>query len=266
MQNSTLYKMGVNYVYLPFEVEPNQLDDLFTAVRVLDIRGLNVTIPFKQLVVPRLDVLSDEARACGAVNVIKNEGGRLTGYNTDGKGFMASLNEQGINVKGRAVFIGAGGAARSVAYALAAGGISHIDFMDINRERAAEMAQWLSDMGYSSTGYNMDNTSFAELSKDADFIINASPIGMYPKVESCPVEDLSQVQKSCVICDLIYNPHPTRFLLMGQKLGLRIVSGLSMFIHQGALTLEIWTGLRPPLEYMKEVSLNALKGEGLHST
>lgn len=265
MQNLTLYRMGLNYVYLPFEVEPHQLDNVLKAVRVLDIRGLNVTIPFKQSVIPRLDALSDEAQACGAVNVIKNEKGILTGYNTDGKGFMASLNEQDIAVKGRAVFIGAGGATRAVACALAAGGIDHIDFMDINKERAVEMAQWLKERQCSSDGCQMEKAAFARLSRDADFIINASPVGMYPKIDSCPVDNLSDVPKTCVICDLIYNPCPTRFLRLGEELGLRTVSGLSMFVHQGALTLQIWTGLKPPLEYMKEVTLNALKGEGFYS-
>lgn len=265
MHNSTLYKMGLNYVYLPFEVEPHQLDDVLNAVRVLDIRGLNVTIPFKQMVISRLDALSDEARACGAVNVIKNEKGILKGYNTDGKGFIASLKEQGIAVKGRALFIGAGGATRAVACALAAAGIDHIDFMDLNEERASEMAQWLKERQCRSNGYPMDKTDFARLSRDANFIINASPVGMYPKIDSCPVENLSDVRKTCVLCDLVYNPCPTRFLTMGKQLGLRTVSGLSMFVHQGALTLEIWTGLKPPLEFMKEVAVNALKGEGFHS-
>lgn len=266
MQNRALYKMGLNYVYLPFEILPHQIDDLITAVKVLDIRGLNVTIPFKQMIIPGLDALSEEARVCGAVNVIKNESGRLIGYNTDGKGFMASLDEQGIEVKGRALFIGAGGAAKAVACALAAGGINHIDFMDIDYNRAAEMAEWMHQKGCSCKGYTMNNTGFVELSQEADFIINASPVGMYPKIESCPVESLSHVQRNCVICDLVYNPNPTRFVQMGQKEGLRTVSGLSMFVHQGALTLEIWTGLKPPLQYMKEVCLNELKGEGFHSS
>lgn len=259
MQNAALQKMGLNYVYLPFEVQPHQLDDLLSAVRVLDIRGLNVTIPFKQLILNGLDALSEEARACGAVNVIKNEDGRLTGYNTDGLGFMASLEEQKIAVKGRALFIGAGGAARSVACALAAGGINHIDFMDINEKQAVEMAQWQKEKGCSSHGYMMDDTRFIDLSREADFIINASPVGMYPKINAAPVADLAQVKKSCVVCDLIYNPHPTRLIMMGQKAGLRTVSGLSMFVNQGAFTLEIWTGLKPTLDYMKEVVVNALK-------
>lgn len=259
MHNATLQKMGLNYIYLPFTIKPDQLDDLLTAVRVLNIRGLNVTIPFKQLILPRLDDLSDDARACGAVNVVKNVNGRLIGYNTDGRGFIASLNEQKIPIEGRAVFIGAGGAARSVACALATSGISHIDFLDINETRAVEMAESLKEKKWSCNGYSMDDARFAELSRNAEFIVNASPIGMYPGIDASPVPNLDGVSQNCVVCDLIYNPNPTRILMMGQKLGLRTVSGFSMFVHQGALTLEIWTGLKPPLGFMKEVAVDALQ-------
>lgn len=259
MQNSTLQKMGLNYVYLPFVIEPDQLESTIKAVRVLDIAGLNVTIPYKQMIIPWLDNLSEEARMCGAVNVIKNINGKITGYNTDGKGFLASLHEQEIPVKGKAVFIGAGGAARSVAYSLGANGIEHIDFLDIDKKQAAETAAWIKQKGFSSNGLLMNSDNFAQLSRDADFIINASPIGMHPGIDVSPVADLDQVKKDCTVCDLIYNPYTTRFLKMAEQLGLKTVKGLSMFVHQGALTLEIWTGIKPPLNFMKEAALNALK-------
>jgi shikimate dehydrogenase len=265
MHNLTFQKMGLNYVYLPFSVEADQLSEVLTAVKVLKITGLNVTIPFKQSIIPFLDELSDQAKACGAVNVVKNSNGRLTGYNTDGQGFIASLAEQGLTVKGQALFIGAGGAARAVSSALAANGVTHIDFLDINESQAVEMAQWLQLHQCSSNGYAMTADRFAELSGQADFIINASPIGMYPYIDAAPVNGFKNVKPGCAICDLIYNPPITRFLSLGGQSGLKIVNGLAMFVHQGALSLEIWTGLKPPLDFMKEVAANGLKRERFHS-
>lgn len=264
MHNLTFQQMNLNYVYLPFGIEPARLQEVSQAMRVLNIKGLNVTIPFKERIIPFIDNLSAEARICGAVNVVKNEDGRLTGYNTDGRGFIAGLAEKGISVRGRALFIGAGGAARSVACALAQNGITHIDFLDLDVDRATAMAIFLENLNCTAAGYIMNEHNFQELSSQADFIINASPLGMFPRIEAAPVANLDAVGKDCVLCDLIYNPCQTRFLLMGEKKGLRTISGASMFIHQGAFTLEIWTGLKPPVDFMREVVFNALARAGFY--
>lgn len=259
MHNLTLQKMGLNYVYLPFPIRPDQLEDMLKAMRVLNLCGLNVTIPFKEMILKYLDQLSPLARDCGAVNVVKNDNGKLVGYNTDGLGFIASLQERGIPLKGRALFIGAGGAARAVAWALATNGISHLDFLDRDEARAREMAERLINRSYSAASHPMSRQSFADLSRQADFIINATPVGMFPGVNAAPVDNLDGVLEHCVICDLIYHPIRTLLLKMGEQKGLRTVSGVSMFVHQGALTLELWTGRKPPLDYMREVVLDALE-------
>ena len=119
MHNAVFAEMGLNYAYLPFQVQEEQLKEAVTSIRGLSLKGVNVTIPFKEKVIPYLDELSEEAIACRAVNVICNQNGRLIGYNTDGKGFVRALKEENVAIKGRAVFIGAGGAARALAYELA---------------------------------------------------------------------------------------------------------------------------------------------------
>lgn len=257
MHNCTLDKMGVNCVYMPFEVVSNRLAQAVEGLRALNIRGVNVTIPHKQAVIPCLDDLSPGARACGAVNLIKNEKGRLTGYNTDGPGFMASLAEAGVNTIGRVLMLGAGGAAHSLAYELTLAGASEIIILDLDRSRAVELAGFVSDLpGGRAAGSVMAEAAFIQLSQEADLIINCTPVGMFPHAEESPVSSLAQVRADTVVYDLIYNPLTTRFLAMAQARKLKTINGLAMLVHQGALTLEILLGIRPPVAYMKEVVLN----------
>ncbi len=260
MHNLTLEKMGLNYIYLPLEVQPDGISQAVEAIRVFKMQGVNVTIPYKEQVIPYLDNLSPEAEACGAVNLIKNEKGRLTGYNTDGLGFIAGLKEANINISGHMVLIGAGGAARAVAYALASEEADAITFLDININKAKALADFITTKtGVTSYSLEMNEESFNRAASKADIIINCSPVGMYPHVNESPVTNLEMVKEQLVLCDLIYNPSLTKLLALGQAKGLTIMNGLPMFVHQGALTLKILTGEEPPVIYMKEVVLNQMQ-------
>lgn len=246
--------MGLNYVYLPFAVPAGEIKGAVNAIRSLNFCGVNVTIPYKEAVIPYLDAISPEAEACGAVNVISNEEGRLRGYNTDGTGFTAALREEGVAVRGSALFIGAGGAARSLAWALARTGVERLDFMDIKLEKAENLAASLAgSVGAALAAHGMNKGRFAELAAASNIIINCSPVGMYPHIDQSPVADLDMLQPGTVVCDIIYNPLRTKFLSMGQVRGLKTVNGLPMFVHQAALSLEIWLGIKPPVGQMKEV-------------
>lgn len=259
LHNYILQKMGCNYIYLPFAVPRERLKDAVNAIRSLNFRGVNVTIPHKEAVIPFLDDISPEAAACGAVNVICNENGRLQGYNTDGAGFIASLQETEVALQGRALFIGAGGAARSLAVSLAAQGISQLDFIDIDLPRAQALVSsqvWPADIV--TRAYPMSEEKFTELASLSNIIINCTPVGMYPDTDKSPVATLDMLQPETVVCDIIYNPLNTSFLAMGQTQGLKTINGLSMFVHQAALSLEIWLGIKPPLQPMKEVLLREL--------
>ncbi len=259
MHNMTLQKMGINCIYLPFKINPGDLGDAVKALKKLNIRGVNVTIPFKEEVIKYLDVISDEVRTCGAVNLIKNENGQLVGYNTDGRGFIGALEEANVEIKGRVLLIGAGGAARSIAYELAYRGVEHIDFLDINYETALNLADFIAAAAAISTNaWFMNEEEFILLSRNANIIINCSPVGMYPDVEQSPVSSLETLDET-VICDVIYNPLKTRFLLMGEEKGLKTINGLSMLVYQGALTLQILLGIEPPVDYMKEVVCHKLQ-------
>jgi len=263
MHNKTFARMGLNCVYLPFQVLAEQLAGAMESILALNLQGVNVTIPFKEAVIPYLDQLSPIARECGAVNVIKNENGRLVGYNTDGTGFVAALRDEAIKVEGsRVLFIGAGGAARSLAATLGQEKAAHLDFLDTDYDRARSLTGLINGFGNCSAhAAHMNEASFRETSSRADIIINCSPVGMYPGVDQVPVASLDAVDGRTVLCDIIYNPLQTSLLKMGQTIGLKTINGLAMFVNQGALTLDILLGVNPDREYMKAV-LEERLGQG----
>jgi shikimate dehydrogenase len=259
MHNQAVERLGLNYIYLPFKVDPARLGEAIEAVRALGLRGINVTIPFKEKVIPYLDEISAEAQACGAVNLIKNEQGRLIGFNTDGKGFLASLADEGVSHINRALFIGAGGAARSLAYELAQSGVNRLDFLDIDLAKAQTIASLVSSStDCLGTSYLMSEELFSDLCKQADLIINCTPLGMFPN-QDVPVCSMHNVSSHTVVYDLVYNPLTTRFIAMAQKKQLKTINGVSMLVHQGAIAFEILTGAKPPIALMKEVVLNHLR-------
>jgi shikimate dehydrogenase len=257
MHNFTLAKMGLNYVYLPLQVAPDYLRASLDGLRALNFIGVNVTIPYKKEVIQFLDELSPEASACEAVNLIKNENGHLIGYNTDGRGFMASLEEEGIQSIHRVIMIGAGGAAYSLAYELSLAGAEQIDILDIEQDKAAALANFVNQLpGGKAAGMRMNEKLFIHLSAQADLIINCTPVGMFPNIEATPIGSFDKVPGAAVIYDLVYNPLVTRFLAIAGARQLKTINGSSMLVHQGALTLKILTGVQPPLAYMREVILN----------
>lgn len=260
LHNSVLKKLGINAVYVPLLSEPQRLLQAVEAIRALNFRGVNVTIPFKERVIPFLDATEGDAAHCGAVNVIENRSGRLVGHNTDGQGFLSALRDNRLPFDGKAVLIGAGGAARSVAYALARSGFDEIVLLDTDINRASGLADFLNrQASCSSYGALMNHENFQQNARDAALLVNCSPVGMHPRVNDSPVNDLSFMAPGAAICDLIYNPLQTRFLDMGLRRGLKTINGLSMFVHQAALTLEIVLGIDPPVQLMKEVMAGAIK-------
>lgn len=262
MHNAVFDHLGLNCLYLPLEIAAGSLEKALDALKVLGFTGVNVTIPYKTEVIPYLDVLSEEAEACQAVNCIKNEQGRLTGYNTDGQGFMRALKEAGVESGEHTVIIGAGGAARSVAYNLARSGCRKLEILDIEVNRADDLAMFIENVSNCTTHSRlMTPDNFEAAAAEADLIINCSPVGMMPQISKSPVDSLAAAKNNAVICDLIYNPIETRFLQLGRERGLKTINGAAMFIHQGALTLEILLGITPPLAFMKEVVTNQLEGK-----
>lgn len=236
-------KLGADYVAF-------QVQDLKRAVegmRGLGIKGASVTIPFKESILPLLDEVDDEARSLRAVNTIVNLGGRLRGYNTDWIGFTRALEGlRGIRGESFAI-LGAGGAARAAAYAvIRAGGRAVI--LNRDAQRAAKLARELG-CGHEPVERLRD--------LEAQVLVNTTPVGMSPKTQDSPVarEVLGRFQ---VVMDVIYNPLRTRLLREAEQEGASVVSGMEMFVQQGAAQIRIWTGMEPPLELMRKVVGKAL--------
>lgn len=259
LHNRTLQHLNLNYVYLPFEVDLRNLKDAVASVRVLGMAGVNVTIPFKEAVIPFLDELSPESSICQSVNVIVNRAGKLVGHNTDGAGFMQALSSYPVQ-NGCAVLIGCGGASRAIACQLAGSGWERLVLLDINLRRAESLADFLrGQYNCEFKAMLMGQDRFEVEAGAADLVVNCTPMGMYPHIEGSPVDSLQTLQPGALVCDIIYNPQTTRLLKMAQQAGLATVDGLSMFVNQAALSLELWLGVKPPLEFMKGVALDGLR-------
>lgn len=258
MQNAAFQKLGIDACYVPFGVAPESLGDAVRAVRALGLRGLNITVPHKEKVIPFLDELSEEARLIGAVNTIEVNEGRLIGHNTDGRGFLRSLKEDArFNPRGkRFLFIGSGGAARAVGFSLALAGAARIHFMDIDKQKAGALA----DDIRTKTGVDalpIPEEALAASARDADCIINATPLGL-KKSDPLPLPK-GHLLKRHLICDLVYNPPATPFLKAAKAAGARQQPGLGMLLYQGVIAFEIWSGRKAPLPVMKNALTRQIK-------
>lgn len=260
MQNHALGLIKENYVYLPFEVAADDLEAAVQGIRTLGIVGVNVTIPYKQRVIPFMDELDASARDCGAVNLIANRQGRLTGYNTDGAGFILGLKDAGFSVPEKVLLIGGGGAARSVAVELARCGSREFVILDKQPGMAASLAELLNLKAGTSAEVHVNKQSvFDRLVSGVQMIINCSPAGMYPQACNAPVNDLAAVPPGIPVCDLIYNPLETRLLKIARERGLPFINGVAMLANQGALSLEIWTGKTAPRQAMYDILIEELQ-------
>ncbi|NRF95068.1 shikimate dehydrogenase [Paenibacillus frigoriresistens] len=251
MLNRAFEEAGINAVYAAFHVRPEELGDAVRGIRALGYRGINVTIPHKVEVMQYLDEIDEGARIVGAVNTIVNESGKLIGYNTDGIGYVRSLKEEtGIELKGKSVLLlGAGGAARGVAYALAKEGARRIYIANRTKERALELADTISSFT-EAIGLGMDE--LGHVVDEVQFVLNTTSAGMHPHVEELPLP-LEFLRSHHLVSDLIYNPRITRFLREAEARGARIHGGLGMFIYQGAFAFEYWTGAPAPVAAMRQV-------------
>jgi len=244
--NAAFRAADLDATYALADVPPEDLAATVAALRAADVYGANVTVPYKQDVLPLLDALSDAARALGAVNTIVNDAGRLTGLNTDVPGFAADLRAQDIAVAGeRVVILGAGGAARGVAAALAGMHVGHLVIANRTPERAAAIQQQYPEIAATVgiAGHDLD----AALA-DTTLLINATSVGLHGDETPITADVLDRLPPSAAVYDLIYRP--TSLLRAAHARNLRAIDGLGMLIHQGALSWEAWTGQPAPLNVM----------------
>lgn len=249
MHNAAFKSLGLDYCYLPFKVDPRHLKEAVTGIKALNMRGVNITIPHKETIIPYLDELDTEASLIGAVNTVLHAGERLIGYNTDGRGFVRSLKEEGgIEPRGKKVVIlGAGGAARSIAFSLAMEGVDKIFINDTVGDKAIELSSAIRSKTSIEALYVKD---LKERIGEVDILINATPLGM--KKEDPPPISPELLSKRLFVYDIIYNPPETPLLKEAKKKGAKTLRGIGMLLYQGALSFKIWTGQDPPIDIMKK--------------
>lgn len=244
IHNYLIKKNNLNMKYMCFNVKSNELENAIKGIKALGIKGCNVTIPHKVEIIKHLDSVDKNALLIGAVNTVKNEGGKLIGYNTDGVGFVKSITDKGYGIYNKKVLIiGAGGAARSIAIEMASNGAKEINL----RNRTIKNAKEISDVLIDSFGIN-SKFSTDEITKDdlenIDIIINTTPIGMDKDKDSCPIdENINLINKDILVCDIVYNPNETKFISWAKKNKFDIVYGIDMLINQAVEGFNIWTGI-----------------------
>lgn len=254
MHNTALRASGLNYVYVPFEVAPEGLAAAVAGLKALGVAGFNVTIPYKTHIIQYLDALDDSAEAAGAVNTVKNDCGRLVGYNTDGDGLIRSMaTEFGFNVRGASIaIIGAGGAARGAIAALCRSGAGRVVIANRTRERASELASAMAprfpDAVFSVVS---DPEELDDSLANIDVVVNTTSLGM--NRDTIPFLRLARLSRSAMVYDMVYAPPVTPLLQEAAGLGLRTANGLGMLAAQGELAFAIWTGIIPPFGLMKNV-------------
>ncbi len=257
MHNAAFDAVGLDWVYLPFEVRPERLEDAVKGLRALNIAGVNVTIPHKQKVMVYLDEISKEAKLIGAVNTIVVKSDKLIGKNTDGKGFTSSLKEDGgFDLKGKSIFIlGAGGGGRAVGIQSALEGAKRILILDGVGEKAQDLAQAIKS-NISDCEAEVVN-SIKEGVKGVDLLVNATPVGM--NLKDPLLINSEWLSQETFIFDLIYNPSETRLLKVAKERGCPTLNGMGMLVRQGAASFKLWTGREAPVKVMREALGKALK-------
>ena len=262
IHNQIILKHFLNFCYLPFQVAETDLNKAIQGIKALNIRGANITFPYKEKVIKFLDEVEESARRIRAVNTIVNNKGILTGYNTDVIGFKKSLQEDRKFVikEKKAVILGAGGAARAVVYALLEEEIEEICIFNRTLEKAKKIKQDLSSFFPKShiRVFSLRKEDLKDKIEKSHLLVNSTSIGMAIRVDNTPLPDEKLFHPSLLVYDLIYHPAKTLFLSQAEKSGAKIINGLPMLVYQGIESFYLWTGLKPEgkevLEIIKRIA------------
>lgn len=254
MHQAAFEALKLDFVYLPFDVQPRKLRSAVNALKTLGFSGFNVTVPFKERIVPLLDLLSPEARMIGAVNTVLIKDNKLSGFNTDGKGFIRSVQKAWkIRLAGKkVVIIGAGGSSKALAVSLCMEKAGSIGILNRTISKGRKLSDHLARLFKQPEVFSLplQGNDTRDALAQTDLLINTTSLGLNPKDPSpLPSEYIRPGMK---VYDLIYNPSETRFLKEAKKMGCQVLNGSSMLLYQGALAFEIWTGKTPPLDVMAQ--------------
>lgn len=247
-----------HFSYIAMPIRPGGLMFAVDGLKGLGFRGVNVTIPHKTTVMHFLDAIDSDAMIIGAVNTVVNDGGMLTGYNTDVTGFLAALAEaEFMPDECNAVVLGAGGAARAVLWGLCKRKASSVTIGARNAQKAKTLADDFNPYG-NVEGLDWLSEEFKEILQATDILVNTTPLGMYPDIDAMPPIDLSLLPEGALVYDIVYNPAETKLLKTAKELGYPTLSGLTMLLLQGKESYRLFTGELPDLDIMRRVLLSEL--------
>jgi shikimate dehydrogenase len=254
IHNAAFEKMGLNFVYLAFKVE--DLPGAVKGLRALgNLRGFSVTIPHKVAIMPLLDEVEPTAKNIGAVNTIVIESGRLIGSNTDASGALRALTEAGAGIRGEKVaMLGSGGAARAIAFALAAGaGIAKLTLLGIDeKERTALAKDLKAKTSLQLADGTITDDALRRAIEESKVLLHCTPLGMHPNVrESCVPASL--LKPHLTVMDIVYNPLETKLLADARAAGCKTIRGIEMFLNQAVGQFELWTKQKAPADVMRKV-------------
>lgn len=258
MHNEAFSQLGLDYVYLCFDVGTDTLKTAVDGLKAIGIRGFNCTMPDKNLMCELVDHLSPAAKMIGAVNTVLNENGILTGYNTDGMGYMQAVKDAGHDIIGKKMtLLGAGGAATAICVQAALDGVKEINIFSIKDaffNRAEHLVDTINkDTNCKAQLFDLeDKASFQKSIMESQILTNGTSVGMAPNIDNCIIEDMSYFPDDLIVSDVIYNPRETKFLRLARERGLKTFNGLYMLLYQGAKAFEIWTGKEMPVDLIKE--------------
>lgn len=258
MHNEAFQLLDLDYTYLCFEVNEETLPAAVDGLKACGIRGFNLTMPNKNKIVELLDELSPAARLIGAVNTVVNDDGHLTGYNTDGVGYMQAVKDAGYDITGKTITImGAGGAATAICAQAALDGVEKIHIFARETSRFWDRTQKLAENINSTLPFkavlheNKDTAALAQAISESALLLNATSVGMAPNTEGTIIEDTSLYHPDLIVSDVIYNPRETRFLKEAREAGCRTFNGMYMLLYQGAEAFRLWTGKEMPVKEIK---------------
>jgi shikimate dehydrogenase len=259
MHNAAFQALHLDYAFLAFKVKPAEVENAINGMRALNIRGLNVTMPHKSTVMNYLDRTDLSAQIVNSVNTILNKESKLFGFNTDGVGALKALRENGVEPKGRKVLLlGAGGAARAIAYTMAKEA-DELAVLNRTMKEAQALAKLLEKAANKKiVAGSLSPVEIQHNLQDSDILINATSIGMKPKADESLVAP-KLLRPDLSVMDIVYNPLETKLAKDAKAAGAKVISGVEMLIYQGAASFELWTGKSAPVEVMRQAVLNHLQ-------
>jgi shikimate dehydrogenase len=259
MHNAAFEYIGFDAVYVPFEVRQENIGDALKGINSLGIKGINLTIPHKQMCIPWIKKLSEEAGYVKSVNTIDVKEDGLYGYTTDGEGFLKAIKEE-LNWQPKlsnVLILGSGGAARAIGFRLALSGVSSMYLVDIVRGRSEELANDIRKNIKNCNVYSIEREQIEDYIEKCNCVVQATPLGM-KKQDPLPI-NIELLHKSLVVYDLVYNTPATPLVKQARRKKIKAATGLMMLLYQGALSFEIWTGKKAPIEVMKKALLRAIR-------